>query len=473
MSVVGWTGLTVAATTAALLVPLAPTIGEDLRVAVCRSTSGSCGYRPATVRCRVLSRDFGVASALTPLTEVRSGAEPITTTKFLDGGAEVAVREPPGGDRTARLGLLAERRLARSGSPGVSARPGPDTGTGLVGDGLVGAVWTFPRHDDADAWRDRYLLAAAPVTSAVAGTNGSGVHRGVSAAVRSVGFDDPDSVREPDGVVIGVGAQSLGGDVYSRASVGRSGAEPASRPTRGATLTSLTVDATGRASTFGPLPLAPTTAEASGSLATRLGLGPDAAAGEGSADDPGPATYLVRSDASGRPATLMVSGTASRTSGGSFRASAELPRIREQGESLGAAGSAVADAEQGIRTRQTIFLDLRGETNQRAFTRVFLAGGGLTVPRAARPVPTGAGRKGRLRMATDRPGQREAVTALVRRISKDAVFVRTRVRTGPQLAAASSTAASAAPTEAATLQGFSQDFAVPTSRLTRMPGCSR
>jgi hypothetical protein len=456
MSVLGWSGLTAATTAGALLVPLAPVIGEDLRVATCRSTGGSCGYVPATLRCAVLARDSGVASGLTPLSEVTSADGSITTTKFLDGGAEVFVRDR----RSARWARLAERRLASSGSAG---------GPGSAGAAVVGAVWSFPRHDDADAWRDRYLLAAAPVTAAAAGPGGAGVHLGVDAVVRSVGFDDPDRVREPDGVVIEVGAQATDGAGYLGVSAGNpkdAGTRSAAKLTGGPGATTLTVDATGRATTSGPLPLAPTARRAGQSLATRLGFGPDE-----------PPTYLVRTDAAGRPTTLVLTGTAARTADGSLLASTELTRIREQGESLGAANSADADREQGIRTRQTVLLDLRGPTNQRAFAQVFRAGRRLSVPTPAGTAPVAgtapaAGRAtGGSRLTADRKSQ-QAVAALVRRIGQDAVFVRTRVR-GAADPVVPVGPAGGRRTESLMLQGFSQDFAVPASRLTRMPGCSR
>jgi hypothetical protein len=489
VSVLGWSGLTVAATAAALLVPLAPAIGEDLRVVTCRSTGGSCGYVPATLRCAVLARDSGVASGLTPLSQVTSAGGSITTTKFLDGGAEVFVRDPG----SARLAALARRRLTLSRSSGGPGAPDPrrvpglndQVGGGLAGGGLdgggldgggldgdvVGAVWGFPRHDDADAWRDRYLLAAAPVTAAAAGPGGAGVHQGVGAVVRSAGFDDPDRVRDPDGVIIEVGAQVTGAATYRQVSAGtRADAEPAAA----SAATTLTLDATGRASTSGPLRPVPTAAGAvrspagrplaDRSLAWRLGFGSDE-----------PTTYSVRTDAAGRPTTLVLTGAVARTAGGSLRAPAELARIREQGESLGAASSAADDLAQRIRTRQTFLLDLRGPTNQRAFAQVFRAGPGLSVPLPAGAVPgrsAGAELAGPPGATTDREDQSAVATALVQRIAQDAVFVRTRVR-GAGGPAGPPGAAGDQERETLMLQGFSQDFAVPASRLTRMPGCSR
>jgi hypothetical protein len=479
VSVLGWSGLTVAATAAALLVPLAPAIGEDLRVVTCRSTGGSCGYVPATLRCAVLARDSGVASGLTPLSQVTSAGGSITTTKFLDGGAEVFVRDPG----SARLAALARRRLTLSRSSGGPGAPDPrrvpglndQAGGGLDGGGLdgdvVGAVWGFPRHDDADAWRDRYLLAAAPVTAAAAGPGGAGVHQGVGAVVRSAGFDDPDRVRDPDGVIIEVGAQVTGAATYRQVSAGtRTDAEPAAA----SAATTLTLDATGRASTSGPLRPVPTAAGAvrspagrplaDRSLAWRLGFGSDE-----------PTTYSVRTDAAGRPTTLVLTGAVARTAGGSLRAPAELARIREQGESLGAASSAADDLAQRIRTRQTFLLDLRGPTNQRAFAQVFRAGPGLSVPLPAGAVPgrsAGAELAGPPGATTDREDQSAVATALVQRIAQDAVFVRTRVR-GAGGPAGPPGAAGDQERETLMLQGFSQDFAVPASRLTRMPGCSR
>lgn len=476
MSVIRWSVLVAGTTAAALVLPLAPGIAEDLRVRVCRSTGGSCGYRPARVRCEVLARDSGLASGVTPLTEQTGDGGDVVVSKLLDGSAVVRLRSPrPGAD----LGALAARRLGLPGPAGP--RPGDDHGTADE----LGAVWDFPRHDDADAWLDRYRLAEVPVTTAAAGPQGSGVHRGLGLAARAAGFDDPDAVRDPDGVVLDVATQAARPAGYVEASVPISRSDIAGP-------TELTLDGTGRATTSGGLPPAGTRGDVVLSLATRLGFEPprstDFRAGAltgstvgfpvgfpGDAKSPHTpvpvaAIYRVRTDAAGRPMTLELTGLAGRHADGRFLAASALSRIRERGESLDAAATWVDDPGEGVRTVQTVVLDLRGDSDRKAFDRVFRTGVGLSTPGAAgarMAVVRAAGRTRAVR--ADRPAQAAAVRALVARIAKDAVFVRTRVQTS----VSTPTTGLAQRTETRMVQGFSQDFAVPTSRLTRMPGCSR
>ena len=431
--VAGWSALVALVVAALLVTPLTPAVGEDLRVSVCRSTGGSCGYRPPATRCAVLARDAGLASAATTVRD-SVAADGLGTLKQLDGSAAVAVPRVDG------LGALAARRL------GLAAT-GP--GQGVV----LGQVHRFGRHDDADAWVDRYRQADVAVTSAVVGPRADGVHDGVRSVVRALGFGDPGAQRQPDGVLLDMAAQ-----VVASAAFGQSSG-PYIHPLIGPR-PRVTLEANGRSSTTGALDVGSTQAEAAGSLASRLGL-------------LGTGTWTVTSDAAASPVTLTVTGEAEQTPDGTFVASASLVRLRERGSTIGG-GTARADADRlrGERTQQAVVLDLRSATNRSAFERVFLTAGPMVLLRSAptRTLPRKAG------VATDTPRAEQAVQALVDRFSADAVYVRTRTRTSPPPTAGQAQGGDAAGvrpgTETTLIEAFSVDFAVPASRLSPLPGCS-
>lgn len=442
---VAWGLLVVVVVSALLVIPFAPAIGEKVRVNVCRSTGGSCGYAAARTRCALLARDSAVASAITPMSTVRGAPEGTETTKMLDGGATVRLSDPRldvlGGDG---LGTLAAQRL------GVRMAGSAGAGAGLTpAEDDLAAVYRFARHDDADAWLDRYQRVDVPVRVAAVGPGGPGLHTGVRRAVRSLGFGDPDAAAEPDGVVVDVPSQAAEAAGFARASGPLLPQRPQPRP-------QLTLEVTGRTATTGELPVARTQNEVDGSLATRLGM----LAG---------ASWTVTTDAAGRPATLTVTGEAAQRGDGAFVAASSLPRLREQGASLGE-GREQADLarQQGIRTVQSVVLDLRGQTNRQAFERVFLAAGPLALLRSAalRTLPrTGT-------VVADPGPPAAAVRTLLDRLAQDGVYVRTRTRTAPA-ASVSAGSATTQRTESRLLQGFSEDFAVSASRLSALPGCSQ
>ncbi len=411
-----------------LVLPLSPGLAEGLRVRVCTATGGSCGYRPASVKCTVLSRDSGIASGLAVLSSQRSAGGDVRVDKLLDGSAVVTLSRPAPGRAGGDLGALALQRLD------VRQRPGPPPGNGS---GAIEAVYRFRRHDDADAWLDRYHRVEEPVVVAAAGPRGTGLDEGVRQAVRLLGFTDPDEVAEPDAVVLDVPAQAAAAGSYLGAS-GPAGADAGAAGAR----VRLQLDASGRATTSGVLALARNQDEIDDSLATRLGLVADPA-------------YQVQTDAAGRPVRLVVSGEAGQTVDGDFLAADTLP-LRERGDSRGrGAQQASLDREQGVRTFQSVVLDLRGASNRAAFDRVFFASGALN---AARPAPlTRLPRTGLVVVDADRAAR--AVGDLVERLASDGVVVRTTTRTAGGVSDL--------------VSGFSQDLAVPASTLTRLPGCSQ
>jgi hypothetical protein len=398
-SLLGWWALAVAVTAGALALPLAPQAAEGLRVSVCRSTGGSCGYLPQRTRCDVLSRDSSTASALVALRRSGSGSSEALV-KALDGTAEVTLREPHGRD----LGVLLGERL------GVRVPPG--RGHGLA------ATFRFPRHDDADAWLDHYHRREQPITAAAAGwstpTASAGLHEGLRRVLSGLGFADLDAVRLPDAVVVDLAGEATGSAAFGRASSGLAAEPVAGAPSR------LEVEVEGRTATSGDLPTAADQNEADGfvpGLAGLLGL-------------LGPARYRVVSDASGEPARLEVSGVAEVRPDGQVAGADRLPRLREGGGSR----AAIAPGAD-----QTVVLDLRSSANRAAFDRVFRVQGPAAVP--------------------DDTAQADAVRSLVQRVADDAVYIRTTTRTTG--------------TETTMLKGFSEDLAVPASRLSALPGCSR
>ncbi|GAB3591161.1 hypothetical protein GCM10027446_08160 [Angustibacter peucedani] len=411
-----------------LVLPLSPGMAEGLRVRVCTATGGSCGYRPAPVKCTVLSRDSGIASGLTVLSSTRSADGSVEVDKLLDGSAVVRLERPDPERSGTGLGTLAAQRLD------VEQRPG---GSLAGADDELEAVYRFRRHDDADAWLDHYHRVDEPVVVAAAGPHGTGLHEGVRQVVQVLGFTDPDSVAAPDAVGLDVPAQATAAGAY----LGVSGPALADADTAGQR-PRLLLDASGRATTSGSLSLARNQDEIDGSLATRLGF----------VADP---SYAVQTDAAGRPVRLVVSGEAGQTVDGDFLAADVLP-LREQGESRGpGAQQAALDRDRGVRTFQSVVLDLRGESNRRAFDAVFLASGSLN---AVRPAPlTRLPRTGLVVVDAGRAAR--AVQALVARIGSDGVVVRTTSRT-----TGGTTTLDA---------GYSEDFAVPASRLTKLPGCSQ
>jgi hypothetical protein len=367
-TVIGWWALAVAVAGSLLLTPLAPTAAEHLRVSVCRSTGGSCGYVPPRTRCAVLSRDFGVASAVVALRETSTRDGTVVTTAALDGTASVTLVDPSGVDLSA---LAAERLGARAA--------GPTTG------GLA-AVYRFSRHDDADAWLDHHRGLDVPISSAAAGLDGwqgagsdDDLHAGLRSALQLLGFADPAADRTPDGVVVGVPLQAQGSRAYGQASSSSAGT---SAPEVGLRAT---LDADGRSTTTGGLAAASNQDELARSLAQQVGLA-------------GAATYRVTADATGQPVRLELSGAAATSPGGGYAATELLPRLREGGSSLAAGAGEV---------REAVVLDLRSAANRAAFERVFVTAGPVSSPNLA--------------------AQEAAVATLVARISDDAVFVRTRV----------------------------------------------
>ncbi len=397
-----------------LVLPLSPGLAEGLRVRVCKATGGSCGYQPAPVKCTVLARDSGIAAGLAVLSSTRRGGDAVRVDKLVDGSAAVTLARPS----SARTGVDPEALVL--GRLDIGQRSEVVQGKGS---GPIAATYRFRRQDDADAWLDHYRRVDQPVKTAAAGPNGVGLSEGVRRAVRLLGFTDPDAVAAPDAVGLDVPRQATAAGSYLAAS---DPAPPDSAAAQQQPLPRLLLDASGRATTSGALPLADSQDEIAGPLATRLGL----------VADP---TYEVSTDAAGRPVRLVVSGVAGQTVDGGFLAAQTLP-VREQGDSRGpGAQQAALDAERGVRTRQSVVLDLRGESNRAAFDGVFLASGALNL---ARPEPTA-----------------RAVQALVGRMASDAVVVRTTTRTVGDLSTL--------------VSGYSQDLAVPASRMTRLPGCSQ
>lgn len=411
-----------------LVLPLSPGLAEAVRVRVCTATGGSCGYRPAAVKCTVLSRDSGIASGLVVLSSQRTVGGNVQVDKLLDGSAVVTLSGPATervkGDRSA----MALQRL------GLTQRSRPPSGDGSE---PMQMVYRFRRQDDADAWLDRYNRVDEPVVVAATGPAGPGLREGLRGAVRLLGFTDPDAVAQPDVVVLDVPNQANAAGSYLGAS-GRAvvDAGAAGRQAR------LQLEVSGRATTSGVLALARNQDEVDDSLATRLGL----------VSEP---TYQVQTDASGRPVRLVVGGEAGQTVDGDFLAASVLP-LREQGDSRGrGAQQAALDREQGVRTYQSAVLDLRAGSNRAAFDRVFLASGALNV---VRPAPlTRSPRTGLVVVDAGRAAQ--AVAGLVDRFATDGVVVRSTTRT--------------AGSRTSLVSGYSQDLAVPASTLTPLPGCSR
>jgi hypothetical protein len=465
--VVGWSLLVTLVVGALVVTPLAPAIAESTRVSVCSSRGGGCGYRPAPLRCSLLSRDSGVASALTPLRRVDDLTDGVVITKYLDGRASVQLDRLRSGD----LDALAAQRL------GV-------TGIGPSGAVSPGAVYRFGRHDDADAWLERYDRVDVPVTTGSVGPRTPRLHQGISSVVRLLGFADPDSVAAPDGVVLDLPTQvSAGG--FARVGVTSSGlpdesSTPGAPALRGLDQPgTLELDDTGRVTATGSLGPGDAADGADTSLPARLGL-------------LGTATYQVVVDASGRPTTLLVAGEAGQNQEGGYLAAGSLARIRDVGASVGLGGAAAAtDRARGLTQVQTVVLDLRNAANLAAFGGVFVATGPLVLPAAwpVRVAPRTA--TGRARtpgsVVPDRSARAAAVSALVGRIASDAVFVRTRVQQEDRLVLApgaggaqdvrqvGSPVATAVSreTETSMTQGFSEDFAVSASRMTAMPGCAQ
>ena len=341
----GW-ALVLAVTAAALVLPLVPSTAEGLRVSVCRKTGGSCGYVPARIRCDVLARDTGVASGVTAIRAVSDPADRTTTTKMLDGVAVVEVRPADG----RRLDQLAAARLAVV----VADRP-------LSAADRLTASYRFARHDDADAWLDGYHRAGAPVVAASAGWHGDGLAEGVRRVVLALGFDDPQALSDPQGVQLDVPRQAAGPAGYWRA---QAAADPLlADPLLAGAPARLELDAGGGSTTTGRLALADDGDDAAGSLAGRLGL-----AGE--------PTYSVTTDPGGTPVSLTITGEAALDGEGEYASSAELSQVRERGQSESPGARAVeADRAQGIRTMQTVVLDLRSATNRAAFAEVFSLAG--------------------------------------------------------------------------------------------------
>lgn len=395
-----------------LVLPLSPGLAEGLRVRVCTATGGSCGYRPAAVKCTVLARDSGIAAGLAALSSKGFSRDGVRVDKLLDGSAVVTLSRPSTARTGGDLGALTLARLD-VGQRSDVLRGGAS--------GPIAASYRFRRQDDADAWFDHYRRIDQPVKTAAVGPNGAGLAEGVRQAVRLLGFTDPEAVTAPDAVELDVPRQATATGSYLAAS----GKAPTDEG-QGQLPPRLLLDANGRATTSGGLPLARSQDGIAGSLATRLGL----------VADP---SYRVSSDAAGRPMRLVVSGEAGQSVDGGFLAAQALP-LREQGDSRGSGSlQAELDRQSGVRTFQSVVLDLRGESNRAAFDGVFLASGALNL---ARPQPAP-----------------RAVQALVDRMASDGVVVRTTTRT--------------VGAETTLVSGYSQDLAVPASRMTRLPGCSQ
>lgn len=74
-------------------------------------------------------------------------------------------------------------------------------------------------------------------------------------------------------------------------------------------------------------------------------------------------------------------------------------------------------------------------------------------------------------VAPDPAAQAASVRSLVQRLADDAVYVRTT--TASASTSPTTTTSSTTGSETTLLEGFSEDLAVPASRLTAMPGCVR
>lgn len=316
----------------------------------------------------------------------------------------------------------------------------------LPGGGSDGAFTTvhFDGPDDARAWLEQRAGRYRPVHAAAVGGPGS-VDAGMDRLLRSLGF-------EGEGAEVGPQETELGADRQLGAGAYLGVFAPVVSASGGAEWTRLASD--GSSTSSGRLPAGTSLADAGTSLATRLGM-------------VGEARYTVVTDGNGEPALLLLRGEALQRDDGTFVASSSLVRLQERGEARGQ-GPVAAERQraEGRHVVQTVVLGLRASANLAAFRGAFVSTDAATVPRSAEPVVVpGSGR-----VAVDLEGLDARVGRLVERLAQDGVYVRERSRT---TVVPAERAGGATTRETTLIDAYSQDFAVPASELTRLPGCSR
>lgn len=427
---VAWSSFTAAVAVSLLVLPFAGGVGQVLRTDLCRG-DGVCGYEPPRTRCDTLSRDIGLAAALTVRersVDTDRGTE-VTTTA--DG--VTVVRLIPDHDTAA---VVTDRLRASSGSEsGSSVTPGR----------VLAQRFRFAGPDEARAWLEHRRLRYRPLHAAAVGGGDGSVDVSVGAVLGALGFEGDGTDRPPDEVEVETSRQLMAGSYLAASGPAGTGAPTAV----------LRLGGNGSAMVTGTLPPATSLADLQTSLATRLGM-------------VGPATYTVTTDGNGDPQLLLVQGEAQQREDGTFTATDTLPRLRESGVTRGhGAAAATRERADGYATVQTIALDLRSDANRRSFGDAFVETPTVVLPGS----PPLAVVPGSGRVAVDLAEQGERVDRLVERFEQDGVYVRERSRTSG-IPATDGTGHDRT-RETTLIDAYSQDFAVPASGLTRLPGCTR
>jgi hypothetical protein len=427
---VAWASFTAAVAASLLVLPFANGVGQALRTDLCRG-DGVCGYEPPRTRCDTLSRDIGLAAALTVRERSVDAGRRSEVTTTADG--VTVVRLSPDDDTAA---VVTDRLRVATGS---------HSGSSVTSGRVLAGRFRFAGPDEARAWLEQRRLRYRPLHAAAVGGGDGSVDVSVGAVLAALGFEGDGTDRLPDEVEVEVSRQLAAGS-YLTAS-GPAGPEASTAVVR--------LGANGSAVATGTLRPATSLADRQTSLATRLGM-------------VGDATYAVTTDGNGDPQLLLVQGEAQQREDGTFTATDALPRLRESGVTRGH-GTAAATRERadGYATVQTIALDLRGGANRRAFEDVFVETPTVVLPGSPRlAVVPGSGR-----VAVDLAGQGERVDRLVQRFEQDGVYVRERSRTSG--VPATDGTGHDRTRETTLIDAYSQDFAVPASGLTRLPGCTR
>lgn len=433
-------GLIVAAL---LVMPLGATLSGAVKQAICKLTNGSCGYDRPVPKCTTATRDRTVGAAATVF--------------FVKGGHDDKYTIVEYGDGTAEVRLADSYQLGVSGTLGAKVdlaaiakelkAKGYAEGS-LSGTGGYQTVYTFPSHEAAEAWVDRNRGVLDHITNAVGGVTADALDQGLNWIKRKTGWGNQDDARAPDAVVVDLGAQATVGGGY-----GLSTLAGVSGDGKGVVNGSLKINSDGTQEFTGSFDVE---GNANGALAFvtgKLGF-------------TGSAQYVVSYDKDGNPTQLTIVGEYGGN-GGIGTEKAGLPVSKGGNVSYGGKG------DKGSKTNHSYTINLENPANRAAFEQAFVTAGPVALPRPTQHYITTGGVP-----IPDPVELASQLTPLIDRISKDAVYVRSEYDTdsmGGTIGAAgegfglegtykgsSSTLTSAQ----------SQDFSVPSSRLTDMAGCT-
>ena len=426
---------------AILAMPLAPSLAESLRIAVCKVTGGDCGATRPIPNCLVASRDRTVGASLTAYSVKGGRDDKVSVLKYGDGTAKIVLADTYsiGGEAHAgtQLDLAAiAQQLKASGYGNAS----------LTATGGMQLVYNFPSHAAADAWADQNRGVIDQLVNFAGGPLTDGLEQGMNWVGRKLGIGG-DSVRAPDAIVVEVGAQLKGGGGYGAS-----------------TLAGVAGEASGKSTGALEISLHDGSQKFTGAMEVGASGGVDLAFVGAKLGLTGKAAYTVGYDPNGVPVSMTITGTATRTAS---LGTAKKGLPISDADKISYAGSGQA----GTLYTRSYTLDLRNPANLTAFQQAFVTAGPVALPRVA------AGLDGIDPIATA-----ANFTPLMDRIATDSVYVQAEYQTAETggsggLKVGEGIAFGVEGTyksNTSTLEDAqSQDFGVPASQLGPLSTCGK